>query len=144
MAWKTVPREEAQQSPYFGVRGWLKAFYVVLVIGIIMMLPSLYAPPALHSDPTLSRISTAIIIILWLPFLFLTPKHDSRMPKVTIWCMWISLAVSWVILTPGLLLLSLPDILMSMAFGLVFVLLMSWYFLSSKRVNVTYRSRIQE
>ena len=144
MAWKTVPREEAQQSPYYGVRGWLKAFYVVFVIGIIMMLPSLHSPPTMHSDPTLSRISTAITIILWLPFLFLTPKHDPRMPKVTIWCMWISLAVSWGMIAAGLFLLSLPVVLISNAFGLVFVLLMSWYFFSSKRVNVTYRCRVRE
>lgn len=142
MAWKTVSPEEARQVPHYGFGGWLLAFYIGLIIYLVVWILAFFLPAPPQWDPGLYQANIALTIVLWLPFLFLAPRKEPMMPKVTISLMWLSLAISWLIYfraTSFEIALVIPILVI----GVAFALLMTWYFRSSKRVNVTYRHRVR-
>ena len=161
MAWEHVSDQEAIEVKYYGVRGWLKFFYVLAVLGFLRSLFDLIFP-----DPILlemyggsAGMMQAIILVslaLQIPFLVLTPIAHPLMPSVTIVCTWIQTVFVLTLMTnfDEMFATMYPDeaspevsaivMTMVMIISISGAALWTWYLLRSKRVNVTYRNRVRD
>lgn len=143
--WTVVSKGEAQQNPYFGFRGWLLLLYLLAVVGLIQNLIVVFASPdpdlveIFGGNPDVMRGVYVVYGIVWAPFLVLAPLRNSLTPKVWIGGAWVSVVVyAAAVNMPG----RLDAMIGQIAIGVVVTLLMTWYVLHSKRVNVTYLSRV--
>ena len=142
MDWKEISPEEAAETKYYGLGGWLLVFYVIAVIaflGTILNLANVDAFKQLYGDAYGIMLVVSIIQgLLILPFIILAPKKSPLMPKATISAYWFSIAltaIAGIITNPSAM---LPQLIV----GVIFVALFSWYLRNSKRVNVTYLHRV--
>ena len=139
--WTVVSKDEARQNTYFGFGGWLLLFYLGMAGALIMSLVDLFS----HADPRVVEIyggNLAVYMIgaaVWVPFLVLAPMKHSLTPKVWIWCTWINALVYAIAFDPPG---GVDAKILQIVGVVVFTSLMTWYILHSKRVNVTYLSRV--
>lgn len=153
--WKAIPEEEAKQSRYYGFWGWLLFFYVMAVFGIIGDLLDIFAPE-IDEETGLTafqeqlkyyggdaNLTWAVMLLqdaLLLPFLVLAPIKHRLMPKVVIWCMWIGVIfMAATIDRPG----NVDAAILNVAGAATGAALFTWYYMGSRRVNVTYLHRIR-
>ncbi len=150
MEWKSLSKEEAMRSPYYGLKGWLMVFYVLTALGIVPYLGLMISPPTSGSgDVGMTRVFLLIHVTLSVPFLILAPMKHPLMPKVVIICLWMSFASRASPMYPAALAsasgtatyLSSVNLFGVIGAGVVAVLI-TWYMLRSKRVNVTYLNRV--
>ena len=114
-------------------------------------------------DPNVVAIVTLVQCALVLPFLILTPLKHRLMPAATIVCAWLSLVITiglyfihWSSISAaldaeaarvdaGAEVASIGMILtfVSVVVMVVVTALLTWYLISSKRVNATYRHRVR-
>ena len=150
MEWKSLSKEEAMRSPYYGLKGWLLVFYVLTALGIVPYLILVISPPTNGSgDVGMTRVFLLIHVALSVPFLILAPMKHPLMPKVVIICLWLSFAsYAWPMYLAALAsasgtarYLSSVNLFGVIGAGVVAVLI-TWYMLRSKRVNVTYLNRV--
>ena len=152
MAWNTVTKDETEQSPHYGLKGWLLALWIACLLAIVLNLWPVIAfllnadAPSLNLPISSYVIFSVVTIILSLPFAILAPRKSQLTPLVTICCIWVWLTsvlifflhianeegYSFVTLAP-----------------LVFILVvigssLTGYFRRSKRVNMTFRHQVRE
>ena len=152
--WVTVSNEEAQQNRYFGLRGWLLFFYVVTVLGLTRNLMAAFGPidtPSLQTisaNPDIVRGFYIFLALVSVPFLvFALIKHPLT-PAVWIGTILLNTITGLLMVDlSSLIVADLADNVLFSPIGRIFLkiggaCLMTWYVLNSKRVNVTYRSRI--
>jgi hypothetical protein len=149
LIWRQMFPEHAAAHRLYGLRGWLLAFYVsaaaVFLLGVHdavggfgeeVLDEVLPTPIQLGAVKAMKLVWTALL----LPFLVLAPMRHRQMPAVSIVCLW-----SGVIVGLGAL-IALPPPLVGPV-PLVIALLaciLTWYLISSERVNVTYRLRTRD
>ena len=93
MEWKSLSKEEAMRSPYYGLKGWLLVFYVLTALGIVSYLLLVISPPTSGSgDVGMTNVFLLIHVALSVPFLILAPMKHPLTPKVVIICLWMSFA----------------------------------------------------
>ena len=151
--WTIVSKEEAQQNRYYGFKGWLLLLYLAFLYGIIQNLIVVFAPPGsvladyagggnpdmFGGDHNVMRGVFLAQALVAVPFLVLAPLKHALTPKVWIGSVWIGVVVSAATIDmPG----QTDAMLGLIAFSVVLALLITWYALHSKRVNVTYLSRV--
>ena len=171
MAKTQVSQHQAQQSRYYGVKGWLLVFYILMVLATLSALSNMFNETnamLIGLDMSTWQMVSIGQIVLMLPFLILTPMKHRLMPMLSILCMWISVAV-----TLGLFAMRTGDYVamvqaqmraqgaeplppealavMEMTMNItmiglpvLFALLFTWYLLASKRVAATFRHRLPE
>ena len=143
--WKVVPRDEAQQKPYFGFRGWLLLFYLLTILSCLQAVAVLLSPldaqavEAYGGNPAVARTFFVTYAVIHIPFLVLAPLKHPLTPKIWIGTLWV-IVVMYVILIdmPG----RIDSMIVGIALAVVIASLMTWYVLHSKRVNVTYLNRV--
>jgi len=145
--WKTVTEDEAKQSRYYGLWGWLLVIYILDAGGLISDFLDIFASEIVEEtgltvfqeqlkfydgNANLTRVMMLYQNALMLPFLVLAPIKHRLTPKAAIWGMWI-----------GVFIFAATS--SSLAYDAVAVLetgLFTWYFMQSERVNVTYLHRV--
>ena len=146
--YKVVSREEAARNRYFGLGGWLLVFYLLAAIVFVMAVKELYLPPdpislsiAHQGDVTALRASQILSVAYTLPLLLITPFKRPFVPKIWIGLQWLSWIAGFVSYTSAS-----GQRNVASEFGLAatftVALLLTWYFVNSKRVNVTYFNRV--
>ena len=149
MPWGDVSEQEAVRAEYYGVRGWLKFFYVLAVLGFLSSLLELNEPDPravemFDGSAGMTPVVSLVTAALQIPFLILVPIKHPPMPNVDIACTWIQVAI----ILPFLMNLDassgLPASVATTISVVIVVMaaLWTWYLLGSKRVNVTYRNRV--
>ena len=141
MAWHKVSPEEAKAARYYGFGGWLLAFYLLLIVYLAIWIPQFFFDAPRSWDQQLYNSAILARTVFWVPFLILCPITHPLMPRITIIMMWLSMFTVWVIGYFGSSSHPLTWI-PAMVIDVLFVSLMTWYFRSSRRVNVTYRHRV--
>ncbi len=150
MAWKDVPLEEAVQYKFYGIRGWLITFYILAALGLLSAISGLIEPDPeaiqlFFNSTGIFLAFSVITLALQLPFLILVPMKYPLMPNIEIACTW----VRTTIILPFVMSL---DVTMGVPsgfgtgisiFAMVIAALWTWYLLESKRVNLTFRGRVQ-
>lgn len=153
--WKIVTRDEARSNPYFGFGGWLLIIYLGTAYGVVspvadwilgsyqsgMDLSYYQLSADIHFGGNLDTLwrLTVFQAMLALPFLVLAPVKHALTPKVWIAGIWIGFAAWFAVIDmPG----QVNTKIVNVVFGLVWGVLMTWYILASKRVNVTYLNRV--
>ena len=160
MPWEPVSDEEAVDVKYYGVRGWLRFFYILAVLGFVRSIFDLIFPDPfmieVFGGAGMMQAVALFSIALQVPFLVLTPIGHHLMPSVTIVCTWVH-TIFFLTFAPNLdeTLTAMnvnevpPEIssavaMYAMIAGVVTSALWTWYLLCSKRVNVTYRNRVRD
>lgn len=161
MPWETVSDEEAIELKYYGVRGWLRFFYVLAVISFVFTVYNLVNPEPITlmifaGNARIVQALYLLSLVLQIPFLVLTPIAHPLMPSATIVCTWVYM-VFVITLTSNLdaTFAAMNAETMSPDFAaaatktavivnITMTALWTWYLLSSKRVNVTYRNRVRD
>ena len=172
MAMTQVSADQAMQSRYYGVKGWLLVIYVLYVLSALSTLSNALAASdamAIGLDPGLWRMIAIVQLALTLPFLIMTPMKHRLMPMVAIACLWISVAITLLLYAANWssIMMAMEDqmrtaagqsagamsdemfgaigqfgIMVGIGFGMIFAALMTWFLLASKRVNATFLHRI--
>ena len=139
--WKIVSPVEAAENKYYGFKGWILYFYALVVLGLLMNGYNIWFNPTystlvLGLGVSFEMISIFIVVgfVLSIPFLVLAPMKHRLMPKVTIVCYWLVVILALANFTIFPVALALPGFV----FGVIWAVLITWYLLKSKRVNVTY------
>lgn len=143
--WRVVSREEAAQTRYYGLRGWLLLFYLLAAGSVVTNAIDLMSPPhagyvEVYGDrPAVIRAVLLVYLAAQLPFLVLAPLKHRLMPRAWLAGIWVA-AVTFVaaIDMPG----RTDGMVLRVALTLCCAALMSWYVLHAKRVNVTYLQRV--
>ena len=163
--WRQVSPNEAMQHPLYGVGGWLLFFMILQIIGIVFNIYQLT-----QSTDGTQTIITIISLVLGLLIVLLCFSKSRSFPTVTIVLLWIGTALGVIsaIMIAGVA-GDLADVaiqqgggtadpayrdavvgsvitsaIVSVVVVAVVALLMTWYLVSSKRVNVTYRHRVRD
>ncbi len=149
MPWKDLPSEELAQHQYYGVWGWLMAFYVLSVLGFVkgiadFFLPDPEALKMFFDMPNMLMTVSVISLALQLPFLILVPLRHPLMVNASITCTWIHVVIMLPFTLSIEVTLDAPESLgVVIAAGILVISgLWTWYLLSSKRVNLTFRHRV--
>ena len=149
--WKVVSPEEAANNKYYGFKGWIISFYVLIAFGTLMnvvtvlfnplggLLADIVGDEAWFGDPVwTARVMGLVGIVLAIPFLLLAPMKHRLMPMVTIVCYWLAAVVGVLFSTAYPLELALQT-----SFNLIIIaIVFSGYLVTSRRVNVTYYHRV--
>lgn len=146
--YKTVSKEVAASNRYYGLGGWLMFFYIMIAIGGVQSLVELSGPPdpktldiGFGGDVSAMRSSQIWNLVTCVSLLVITPIKHPFVPKIWIGLVWIGWIVGFAQYAAGTG--SNPEIaLYVLVFLLLIVLAMTWYFINSKRANVTYRNRV--
>lgn len=139
--WTVVSKHEALQNPYYGFGGWVLFFYVMGALGTLLNLGEIFLPPEpgtaeiYGGDPEVARGVHIAYGVIFIPFIVLAPLKHRLTPFVWVGVNWIG-AVIFVGAVDS------PDQLVMIGISLTFAILMTWYVLNSKRVNVTFLSRV--
>jgi hypothetical protein len=149
MIWRQLFPEDAMAHRCYGLRGWLLALYGIaaaiflhgahgVIVGVGEEVIDQIAPT--HAQIGLATALKLVRTALLLPFLILAPLGHRQMPPITISCLWASVTVSLL----GLAVVPPPLVGTGpVAIGALAVVL-TWYLISSERVNVTYRRRTRD
>ncbi|MCW8915759.1 MAG: DUF2569 domain-containing protein [Magnetovibrio sp.] len=147
MAWTKVSDGVAQAYTFYGLRGWLLFFYVIVTAGFVMACVSitslLISGAPLFSEGEGGSIYLSLAyIVLTFPFLVLVRTYNSKMPHAA------------TAMIAGNYVFSVIDVFyrsgwqwtswQNLAIPFIGSALLVWYFWSSKRVNATYRRRVPE
>lgn len=145
--WLTVPREEAVENRYYGLDGWLLLMFVMSVMGIFTNSVSLFAPlqdeayQEFYGMTSEGSQMIALLAVIWSVILaILIPLKHQSIPKLIVlssclyWAVYIAISIVYGGEAGYLVLIMAP--------GSIFLILYNWYWLKSKRVNVTYRHRV--
>ena len=140
MNWRAVSKEEAIQNRSYGLTGWLLLLWILNALHLLVSLLALLST-VLTDVREIHPVVPAVYVLLMMPFAVLGLMKHSATPYVTIGCVW-----AYFILTPFLSFLGdpmpaesiLPYIIISVVVGGS----LTAYFLRSKRVNVTFLSRV--
>jgi hypothetical protein len=95
--------------------------------------------------PTPAELGLAIALklvrtALLLPFLIMAPMPHRQTPMITISCLWASVALSIL----GLAAVPPPLVGTEPIALILLAAVMTWYLITSERVNVTYRKRTRD
>lgn len=145
--WLTVPREEAVENRYYGLGGWLLLIFVTSVISIFTNSIGLFVPfqdEALQEFYGMSSVGSQMIPLLaaiWSAILavLILLKRQS-IPKLIVvlnslyWLAYLTINIVYGGQT--------GFVFWSLLAGSISLILYNWYWLKSKRVNVTYRHRV--
>jgi hypothetical protein len=149
LIWRQMFPEHAAAHRLYGLRGWLLAFYVstaaVFLLGVYDAISGfreevldevLPTPLQLGAVKAMKLVWSALL----LPFLVLVPMRHRQMPVVSIVCLWASVLVGLgaLIAQPPALVGMIPLPVAALA------CILTWYLISSERVNVTYRLRTRD
>jgi H+/gluconate symporter-like permease len=161
--WRQVTPNEAMQHPLYGVGGWLLFFMILVLIGIVYNIYQL----TLAVDDT-QVISTIISLVISLLIVLLCFSKSRSFPTVTIVLLWINVAITVIgaiifasaagpaidaliaetgadpALRDAYVSAATSSLIVTVVIFAVLALLMTWYLVSSKRVNVTYRHRVRD
>lgn len=149
MQWKTISKDVAVEHPLYGFGGWLLTLWILFLISQLINIFTILG----FNDGTLRstygygsvgwlKASSAVTIILGLPFLILAPMRHEMMPKITIIALWIGVFGAFIFTWQALSSLGF-SITVSMV-NIITASLLTWYLIMSKRVNITYRHRIPD
>jgi|GEM_PF-2994937 len=150
--WISLPREEAARHHLYGLQGWLLTFYVLYALGFVVQLimkivPSLYGTDVDDEYLNLYGIGPAqgmfinvVNLVYGLLMLIFMPLKRSWVPASIITCA----LLSWLIFVAVITIYGTVNLQVNLyfLFGGSFAGLYAWYWLQSKRVNVTYRNRV--
>ncbi|NKB60458.1 MAG: hypothetical protein GKS00_29480 [Alphaproteobacteria bacterium] len=146
-SWLSVSREEAARNRYYGLDGWVLAFFALSATGLVSYAVNFFNPfyneifqqeYGLTSDGV--TILTLFLMAWSSTFLIFLPMKYGFVPKLMIALAWLYWLIYFgIIFKFGSLTLSGT---VTLFFSPVFSLLYTWYWLKSKRVNVTYLCRI--
>lgn len=145
MTWQTIPQEEAQKHPYYGFGGWLLVLYLLTLLSTVMLLLQAFVLPeppaaaALEGRPGAMRTIHVAYAAIWIPFLVIAPLKHPQTPRVWLGCIWGNAAVY---ITSTSLIAPISQMLVPISVNLLISVAVTWYVLSSKRVNVTYLNRV--
>jgi len=170
MPWRQLSPQEAGQHPLYGVRGWLLFFMILVVIAMAVRIYGLLVGPAMDTpgdvqvevNATFVTAFNAIAIVLYAFVLFMAFSYHPAFPTVAIAALWIGVALDVVgmlffpteitvtggrpearqVLQQQIDQTATASLTIGLIVNVVIALLLTWYFLSSKRVNVTYRHRV--
>lgn len=149
LVWRQLVPQDQISHRYYGMRGGLLALYAVtlatFVFGVFGLIDGFSDDVIDTIAPSPAELGLAIALklvrtALLLPFLIMAPIGHRETPAITIACLWVSVAV-------GLLgLAAVPPPLVGMQPLAVAVLaaIMTWYLITSERVNVTFRRRTRD
>lgn len=172
MQWRHVSPEEARQHPLYGVKGWLLFFMILIIIGLVFQVYSLLFPgpgDTVVGDIEISvnagyaSIMNIITIVLYAVVLFMAFSYNPSFPMAAIAVLWIGVVLNVIgmMVFPTTVTVSGGDpqmraevqeqinqtmnqsVYIGVIVSIVIAALLTWYFLSSKRVNVTYRHRVK-
>ena len=140
---REVSPVEAAENKYYGFKGWVLFFYILILYSLLVsIIYDIWFDPTydirvsgLGDSAEMIGILSVVGGVLFLPFLVLAPMKHRLMPKVTIVCSWLEVIPSLVYFTIVPVALALPGFV----FGVIFAVLITWYLLKLKRVNVTFR-----
>jgi hypothetical protein len=146
-SWVQVSPEEAVRSRHFGLDGWLLVLYGMVVAGAPISVFNAFSPMHRKSYQELTGMAPEGVIILsgiavvWtIVLLIFIPMKRPLVPRLLVAGSWLHMFLfSVIMLVFGTL---TPMSLVWLGAGMIYVLLFSWYWLKSKRVNVTYLNRI--
>ncbi len=172
MQWRHVSPEEARQHPLYGIKGWLLFFMILIIIGLVFQVYSLlFTGPGdtIVGDVEVSinagyaSIMNVITIVLYAVVLFMAFSCNQSFPMVAIAALWIGVVLNVIgmMVFPTMVTISgggpqmraelqerinqtmNQSVYIGLIISIVIAALLTWYFLSSKRVNVTYRHRVK-
>jgi len=143
--WRTLSHTEAQQRDKYGFGGWLIAFYILALFLVSWHLSSLaggaqglmrmYETP---DNVAKMQITLGIKVLLWIPFLVLTPMKQPLMPAATVTCIGAMVLIEGVTVLFFLDLSPVKTVVINV-FNLVILVSYTAYLMRSERVNLTYR-----
>lgn len=145
--WIQVTPEESIKNRHYGFDGWLLAFYGVIAASIlsnvIFGLSAIYPRVFLESYGLPHEDATVLsdIMKVWgIVLLILMPVKRPFVPRLLVAGCWLCLAFYCVIIL-GFGSVT-PWSFIGFGTNIAFAFLFSWYWLKSKRVNVTYSNRV--
>jgi hypothetical protein len=163
--WRQVTPNEAMQHPLYGVGGWLLFFMVLVIISVV------YNIYQLTQTADSTQVGSLIVsLVIGLLILLLAFSKSRSFPTVSIVLLWINVAIAVIgaiifaaaadeavdaylqstgqAVDPAVRDVAVSTAVTSLIIGVVIAaviaLLMTWYLISSKRVNVTYRHRVAD
>lgn len=149
MPWKDVPSEDLAKHQHYGVWGWLMTFYVISVLNFLNGMADFFSPDPtalkmFFDMPNMLMAVSAVMLALQLPFLILVPLRHPLMVNASIVSTWIHVIIMLPFTLSIDVTLDAPESLgVVIAAGTLAISgLWTWYLLSSKRVNVTFRLRV--
>ncbi len=145
MKWQNVSKEVAGAYTYYGLRGWLLLLYVVAIVffvlnGISAGLLLWGHEGAWAPIEILGLLHGVAFMITALPFIILAPRYHPKLPYIAIGMYAINFVVQMGVsfyLTNGQW-IGWENALVPV----LLVIVLIWYFVSSKRVNATYHHRV--
>ena len=145
--WSYLKEAEAKQRKLYGFRGSVLVAYVLAAFLLVWQLygaaNTTNGLDVMYDGPENAFIMQHVLTfkaLSWIPFLILAPIRHPLMPRVALICLVTAflldfVAVNFVIGLP------MPKSMGVNIFNLLIAVGFSWYFLRSKRVNLTYRLR---
>lgn len=159
--WVTVSEEQAKSERYYGVDGMLLAMYGLLVVSVapnILNLFNEFNLALMQAGYGVTKEGAYILSLsstVWLlALLVLIPMKRTFVPLLIVGIGWLYVAEFILVLQlsgdPGAVAASPgmpyagPDVLKQVGVfsALLSALFTTWYWLKSKRVNITYRNRV--
>lgn len=146
-SWVQVSPEEAAKNRHYGFDGWILAFYGLTVAGTVMNVIFALDPIYRLSleanyglSPEGATVLMAVMLVWVIALLCLMPVRRPSVPKLLIAGSWLYIILFWmIVLVFGAI---TPMSIVSFGTGIVYPVLFTWYWLKSKRVNVTYSNRV--
>lgn len=145
--WRHLTLAEAKQRNLYGFRG---SVLVVYLLAAFLMVWQLYGAAntsngldLMYDGPENAFVMQHVLTLkalLWIPFLVLAPMRHPLMPSVTLICIATAFLMDFVAIN-FVIGLPIPKSMGVNIFNLLIAAGFGWYFMRSKRVNLTYRLR---
>jgi len=142
-----VSPEEAARNRYYGFDGWLLAFYATFAASVlsstIFAFDSIYLQ-SLQDSYGLAPVGAttlSVVMMIWsVALLSVVPMRRPLVPKLLVAGIWLYGFIHWTIV----LVFGAPEPMSFVGLGtsIAYSSLFSWYWLKSKRVNVSYLNRV--
>jgi hypothetical protein len=149
LIWRQLVPQDQVAHRYYGMRGGLLALYIatlaMFAYGAYDIVAGFSEEVIGATTPTPAQIGFAMALklvrtALLLPFLIMAPLGHRQTPAITISCLWGSVAISML----GLAAVPPPLVGAAPVALAVLAAIMTWYLITSERVNVTYRRRTRD
>lgn len=145
--WSYLTQAEAKQRKLYGFGG---SVLVVYLLAAFLTVWQLYGAAntidgldLMYEGPENAFIMQHVLMfkaMTWIPFLILAPIRHPLMPRVTLICIVTAFLADFVAIN-FVIGLPMPKSMGVNIFNLLTAAAFGWYFLSSKRVDLTYRLR---